>query len=84
MAKKDWTKWVIVSGASAALIVITWVWAAGRFVSDVEANTKRIDKTEVKVEALEKEFGTAITTLQTDVEWIKNGIGRIETAVSKK
>ena len=75
MAKKEWTKWVII--ASSALI------ALGGYMVTVRSNTKRISEAEVKAESMEKEYGTAIATLQTDVAWIKKGIGRIEVAVKK-
>lgn len=71
-----WTKWVIF----AILTLVT----IGGYVVTVRSNTTRIGEGEVKAEAMEKEFGTAITTLQTDVKWIKSGITRIETAVAAK
>ena len=77
MAKglNGWTKWVIY--AATALV------ALGGYLATVRSNTTRICNAEAKAEKTEKEFGTAITKLQTDVEWIKEGIGRIEKEVKK-
>jgi len=71
-----WTKWVIF----AATVLV----ALGGYLVTVRSNTIRIGDAEVKTEAMEKEYGTAITTLQTDVKWIKSGITRIEMAVIKE
>jgi len=71
-----WTRWAIFA-------IITLV-ALGGYLVTVRSNTMRIGNAEIKAEVMDKEFRTAITTLQTDVEWIKSGIGRIETAVAAK
>ena len=71
-----WTRWAIFA-------IITLV-ALGGYLVTVRSNTTRIGNAEIKAEVMDKEFRTAITTLQTDVEWIKSGIGRIETAVAAK
>lgn len=67
-----WTKWVI-------FIVMALV-ALGGYVVTVRSNTKRVSDCETKAEVME----TAVTKLQTHVEWIVKGIARIETAVAAK
>jgi hypothetical protein len=71
----EWTRWVIF--AASALI------ALGGYMVTVRNNTKRIVNVENKTATIEKEYGNAIATLQTDVQWIKQGIERIELAVKK-
>ena len=86
MAKMNgWTKWVISSIAAVALIVLTWVFSAGRITGDVEANAAtgavnaaQIEKVEVRVNGIENKYNSDVSAIKTDVEWIKKGIKRIE------
>ena len=74
MANKlnGWTRWVIF--AAGALV------ALGGYLVTVRSNTTRIAEVEVKTHANEGD----IRDLKKDITYIKEGIGRIETAVNKE
>ena len=74
MANKlnGWTRWVIF--AAGALV------ALGGYLVTVRSNTIRIADVEIKSHTNEGD----IRDLKKDITYIKEGIGRIETAVNKE
>ena len=67
-----WTRWVIF--AAGALV------ALGGYLVTVRSNTIRIADVEIKSHTNEGD----IRDLKKDITYIKEGIGRIETAVNKE